>query len=122
MTSMPLGPTCFLFSIFSFTMLMPVLQVIFVGVESLPSESSGLVARATNMVNQIVQEQGRSNALLISVSIVIVATIFKNAFVYASLRILNPLRNRVIRDVRENMFQKSLDLPISDFNEERKGE
>lgn len=111
-----------LFSIFSFTMLMPVLQVIFVGVESLPSESSGLVARATNMVNQIVQEQGRSNALLISVSIVIVATIFKNAFVYASLRILNPLRNRVIRDVRENMFQKSLDLPISYFNEERKGD
>ena len=111
-----------LFSIFSFTMLMPVLQVIFVGVENLPSESSGLVAKATNMVNQIVQEQGRSNALLISVSIVIVATVFKNAFIYASLRILNPLRNRVIRDVRESMFQKSLDLPISYFNEERKGD
>lgn len=110
------------FSIFTFTMLMPVLQVIFVGKESIPAGSNGLVAEVTTIMNNLVDEMGRSEALMIAVGIVVLATIFKNTFIYCSLRILNPLRNTVIRDVREDMFKKSLGLPISYFNEERKGD
>lgn len=110
------------FSIFTFTMLMPVLQVIFVGVEALPANSSGLVAKATQGVNNLVELFGRSTALMIAVSIVVTATIFKNAFVYASLRVLNPLRNMVIKQVRGDMYNKTLNLPISYFNEEKKGD
>lgn len=110
------------FSIFTFTMLMPVLQVIFVGVEALPANSSGLVAEATQGVNNLVELFGRSTALMIAVSIVVTATIFKNAFVYASLRVLNPLRNMVIKQVRGDMYNKTLNLPISYFNEEKKGD
>lgn len=110
------------FSIFTFTMLMPVLQVIFVGKDAIPTGSNGLVAEVTNTMNQLVDEQGRSQALMIAVSIVVLATIFKNTFIYLSLRILNPLRHTVIRDVRDDMYNKSLSLPISYFNEERKGD
>jgi len=110
------------FSIFTFTMLMPVLQVIFVGEEALPAKSSGLVAEATQAVNNLVRLFGRSEALMIAVTIVVTATIFKNAFVYASLRILNPLRNLVIKQVRGDMYNKTLHLPISYFNEEKKGD
>src|SRR5690606_30083669 len=66
--------------------------------------------------------QSRERALLAAVGIVIIATILKNAFVYLSLRILNPLRNNVIRAIRTDMFSKALVLPISYFNEERKGD
>lgn len=110
------------FSIFTFTMLMPVLQVIFVGKDTIPASSNGLVATATTLVNDLVDSQGRAKALMIAVCIVIIATIFKNSFIYLSLRILNPLRHKVIRHLRDDMFVKSLSLPIGHFNEERKGD
>lgn len=110
------------FSIFTFTMLMPVLQVIFVGKDAVPAGSNGLVAKATEMVNLMVDKNGRSNALMLAVGIVIISTIFKNTFIYLSLRILNPLRHTVIKLVRDDMFVKSLSLPIGHFNEERKGD
>ncbi|OJU75778.1 MAG: antibiotic ABC transporter ATP-binding protein [Bacteroidetes bacterium 47-18] len=110
------------FSIFTFAMLTPVLQVIFVGVETIPANSNSFVAQMTQTMNKIVLEQSRERALLAAVGIVIIATILKNAFVYLSLRILNPLRNNVIRAIRTDMFSKALVLPISYFNEERKGD
>lgn len=110
------------FSIFTFAMLTPVLQVIFVGVETIPSNSNSFVAQITQTMNRLVLERSREWALVTAVSIVVVATIFKNTFIYLSLRILNPLRNNVIRAVRADMFGKALQLPISYFNEERKGD
>lgn len=110
------------FSIFTFTMLTPVLQVIFVGVDSVPGNSNSFVARMTGVVNQLVLDHSRERALMIAVIIVIIATILKNGFIYLSLRILNPLRNNVIRAVRSDMFSKALGLPISYFNEEKKGD
>ncbi len=103
-------------------MLTPVLQIIFVGKESIPSNSTGFLAETIRIVNDIVVSQSRSKALLISVGIVVLATIFKNTFIYLSLRILNPLRQGIIRDIRKDMFTKSLELPISYFNVERKGD
>lgn len=109
------------FSIFSFSMLMPVLQVIFIGVQELPQGSSGFVVIITQKVNEIVLQFDRQTALLYSVIIVVGFTILKNLFIYLSLRVLNPLRNAVIRTIRDDMFVKSLSLPIGFFNEERKG-
>lgn len=110
------------FSIFTFAMLTPVLQIIFVGEETIPANSTGFLASIVKFVNGMVLEQSREYALIVSVSIVVIATIFKNTFLYISMRILNPMRQRVIRDIRTEMFQKSLVLPISYFNEERKGD
>lgn len=110
------------FSIFTFAMLTPVLQIIFVGQEAVPANSTGFLASMVQFVNNLVLEQSREYALIFSVTIVVVATFFKNSFLYLSMRILNPMRQRVIRDIRTDMFQKSLGLPISYFNEERKGD
>lgn len=110
------------FSIFTFAMLTPVLQVIFVGVEAIPSNSNSVVAQLTQTMNHLVLERSREWALVVTVSIVVLATVFKNTFIYLSLRILNPLRNNVIRAIRADMFGKALQLPISYFNEEKKGD
>ncbi len=109
------------FSVFSFSMLMPVLQVIFIGVQDLPQGSSGFVVMVTKKVNETVLQFDRQTALMYSVIIVVGFTILKNLFIYLSLRVLNPLRNAVIRTIRDDMFVKSLSLPIGFFNEERKG-
>jgi subfamily B ATP-binding cassette protein MsbA len=110
------------FSIFTFAMLTPVLQIIFVGQESIPANSTGFLAQMVAVVNDMVQTNGREYALMFSVIIVVLATIFKNTFLYLSMRIINPMRQRVIKDVRSSMFTKALELPISYFNEEHKGD
>lgn len=110
------------FALFSFTMIIPVLQTIFTGVQSLPADASGFIARITALVNQVILSDGGQAALTYSILLVLFATIFKNLFLYISLRILNPLRNNVIRKLRQDMFNKSLTLPIGFFTEERKGD
>ncbi len=109
------------FSLFSFTMLAPVLQVLFEGVSE-PSKNKGIVSDIINTVNQTILEYDKLTALTYSVLIVVVFTILKNLFVYTSLNILNPIRNAVIRKLRNEMFMKALSLPIGFFNEERKGD
>lgn len=109
-----------LFSLFSFSMLAPVLQVLFDDTKE-PS-SNKVIAYATNLVRTIEQEQGALTALTYSIIAVIVFTVLKNLFIYTSLNILNPIRNAVIRKLRDEMFTKALSLPIGFFNEERKGD
>lgn len=109
------------FSLFSFTMLAPVLQVLFEGVSE-PSKGKGIVSDIINTVNRTILEYDKLTALTYSVLIVVVFTILKNLFVYTSLNILNPIRNAVIRKLRNEMFMKALSLPIGFFNEERKGD
>lgn len=115
-----------IFAIFTFGMIAPVLQTIFVGVQTLPSTTPAtgfdIVGRVTNIFNQIIETEGKSKALTYSVIIVMTATILKNMFLYLSMRILNPLKNNVLNKVRGDMFSKALALPMGYFTEEKKGD
>ena len=110
------------FALFSFTMIAPVLQTIFTGEQILPSTKGNIVTVITAFFNDVIASQGKMAALSYSVLLVVIATVLKNAFLYLSLRILNPLKNNVLRRLREDMFNKSLSLPIGYFTEERKGD
>ena len=110
-----------IFSLFSFTMLAPVLQVLFEGVSE-PSDNKGVISDITNKVNETILEYDKLTALTYAVVIVVMFTILKNLFVYLSLNILNPIRNAVIRRLRNDMYTKALSLPIGYFNEEHKGD
>jgi ATP-binding cassette, subfamily B, bacterial MsbA len=111
-----------IFSLFSFAMLVPVLQVLFNGSKGTKPSGSGPVADITAFINNIILEQKPLTALTYSVIVLIVATILKNFFIYCSMLILNPLRNTVMRQLRDDMFSKALSLPIGFFTEERKGD
>lgn len=111
-----------IFSLFSFAMLVPVLQVLFNGSKGTKSSGTGPVADVTTFINNMILEQKPLTALTYSVIVLIVATILKNFFIYCSMLILNPLRNTVMRQLRDDMFSKALSLPIGFFTEERKGD
>jgi ABC-type multidrug transport system fused ATPase/permease subunit len=111
-----------IFSLFSFAMLVPVLQVLFNGSKGTKPSGSGPVADITAFINNIILEQKPLTALTYSVIVLVVATILKNFFIYCSMLILNPLRNTVMRQLRDDMFSKALSLPIGFFTEERKGD
>lgn len=110
------------FALFSFTMIAPVLQTIFTGEQTLPNTKGNIITVITSFFNDIIAQEGKMAALTYSVLLVVIATILKNAFLYLSLRILNPLKNNVLRRLREDMFNKSLSLPIGYFTEEKKGD
>lgn len=53
---------------------------------------------------------------------VAVAFFFKNLFRYLAMFFLAPIRNGISRDLRQEMYDHILALPVSFFNEERKGD
>jgi subfamily B ATP-binding cassette protein MsbA len=117
-----------LFGLLTLTMLAPVLQILFVGdTKALPlatpkNVSSGLIEKITAYIHTIMEQESKLTALAYVCVAVVVFTIFKNLFLYLALYILNPLRNAVLRRLRDDMFTKTLSLPIGFFTEERKGD
>lgn len=119
-----------IFSIVSIGMLMPFLNLIFndprpecAGCGSITKTSSNAVIRAVNdFLFQSVEEQGKVKTLGIICLMMVCFIIFKNLFLYLSNYILNPLKNRVVNQLREELYDKVLTLPIGFFNEKRKGD
>lgn len=109
------------FALFSFGMLAPVLQVLFMGT---PSRAGGtdMISRATAFVEALVSQYGPFQTLIIVCVTVVLFTVLKNLFLYIAQYILNPLRNAVLRRLRDDLFTKMLSLPIGFFTEERKGD
>ena len=57
----------------------------------------------------------------LSISLVVV-TVLKNGFRFLAMNFMVLIRNRSIQEIRQNVYQKCLDLPIAYFNNERKGD
>ncbi len=118
-----------LFGLFSIGMLVPVLGVLFNQVGGDDKLAGAVKPDATSIVEQVsgyfkhlIQSQDKVTALAIICIAVVVFTICKNLFLYLALYILNPLRNAVLRRLRDELFTKTLSLPIGFFSEERKGD
>lgn len=115
------------FGLFSFTMLAPVLQVLF-GTDTTPvadSKAKGglnIAGYITQWINDFVAQHDKLTSLTYIVITVVVFTILKNLFIYLSLNILNPIRYALLRKLRDDMFTKILSLPIGFFTEERKAD
>ncbi|MDI1355034.1 MAG: ABC transporter ATP-binding protein [bacterium] len=65
---------------------------------------------------------GKANALIIICVAVFVITFFKNIFRYLAMFFIATIRNGVVRDLRNKIYRKSLDLPLSYYSEEKKGD
>lgn len=118
-----------IFSLMSLTMLAPFLTLIF-GVDNGAGKLFGSkfsLGKITNNFNdyltQLIQtDEGKIQALGILCTIVVIAILLKNVFLYSALYVLTPIRNRIINDMRNEMFQKILQLPIGFFSDQRKGD
>lgn len=117
-----------LFSVISLAMLAPFLSLIF-GLQDagslqpsrfrLGNFTDTIYAQLSSLTQN---DQGKITALGIICLIVVTAILLKNIFLYCSLYILTPIRNNIINDMRTDMFEKILDLPVGFFNEQRKGD
>ncbi|AXT54348.1 ABC transporter ATP-binding protein [Aquimarina sp. MMG015] len=67
-------------------------------------------------------EQGNDDVLLFMVVLVITMFFMKNIFSYLAMYFITFLRNGVLKDIRNELYQKTIDLPLSYFSEKRKGD
>lgn len=65
---------------------------------------------------------GKLKALLFICFLVFFATFLKNLFRYMAMFFIAPIRIGVVNQLRNKLHQKSLQLPISYFNDEKKGD
>lgn len=103
---------------------MPFLQLIFTGDQiTVISKSSNLLIQGVNdFLYNAVQTKGKTATLGFICVLMICFIILKNLFLYFSFYVLNPLKNKIINQLREDLYDKVLRLPIGFFNEKRKGD
>ena len=120
-----------LFSTLSFIALIPMLDVLFKDAEKIVEEpkltSIWEITSYGNdylyfYITKLTNESGAQYALLLVVSIIISTFLLKNIFNYLALNHLMLLKNGVLRDLRNKMFDKIISLPISYYSEKRKGD
>ncbi len=63
-----------------------------------------------------------SKALLIVIGLVLIFFLLKNISNYLALYFITFLRNGVLKDLRNALYKKSIDLPLSYYSEKRKGD
>jgi len=117
-----------IFSTVSVVLLAPFLELLFdikQAVLTKPTLDLGvdsLIQYFNFHLSSLIAERGRE-AALVFVCIVIGGVFFmKNMFRYLALAVMAPVRNGIVRDVRERVFSRLIHLPMSYFSEERKGD
>lgn len=70
----------------------------------------------------LIENSDRTKALMAVCIFILVTFFLKNFFRYLAQYVLAPIRSNLIRDIRNDLHKKILELPISFFNEKRKGD
>lgn len=119
------------FNIFSFTLLIPILQILFKidqrTYSFIPWNSDmGIKEVAINnfyySVSQMIESYGSSNSLLFLGLFLAFMTMLKTSCYFTSSAVMIPLRTGVVRDIRIMVYSKVMRLPLRFFSEERKGD
>lgn len=116
------------FSVFSIAMLIPFLGILFSNQpEVLEPVAFKLSPEAIQnnfnyLISQVIARYGEGSTLLFIGLVVLITSLLKNAFKYMALYHLAPVRNGVARDLRNAFYKKTLELPLSYYSNERKGD
>ena len=118
------------FSIVSVGMLMPFLELIFnnprpecVDCSSLAKVSNNLVVQSVrSFLMDSINTRGKISTLGLICLLIVLSILLKNLFLYLAYYTLNPLKNKIVNQLREDIYNKILQLPIGFFNEKRKGD
>ena len=120
------------FNIFSFTLLIPILNILFkTGANEtvyayMDWGDADLRSVAVNnfyyYVTWLIRQFGPSLTLLFLGLFLGFMTLLKTACYFGSSAVMIPLRTGVVRDIRIRLYRKIVNLPLAFFSEERKGD
>lgn len=112
------------FTILSIPMLIPFLNILFDRAAKVTVQPTGFDPGgwASYYFSNYVILHGKDAALLLTCGLIIFVFFFKNLFRYLALYFITPVRNGIVRDLRQAMFEKVISLPMGYFSEQRKGD
>ena len=119
-------------NIFSFAALIPILQILFQTSDAETATSvmawdwgnaqEVLMNNMNYYVNSLIAKWGQTTTLLlIGVFLAVMTALKTGAYFLAAVSVL-PIRTGVVRDMRNQIYQKITSLPLGFFSEERKGD
>lgn len=117
-----------IFSLISIPLLIPLLNLLFQQKSEVPE-----YPEAINNFNDfeqyisayflsLAEQQGQQQAILLVCLFILITIFLTNLFRYLSLFFMSPVRQGIIYDLRNRVFDKLVYLPLSYFSEERKGD
>lgn len=113
-----------IFTVVSIPMIVPFLNILF-------SKEAKVVPKPTDndlpnhieyFISQLIIENGSKKALLMVIGLILLVFFFKNLFRYLAMFFMAPVRNGIIYDLRKQIFDKYIDLPLSFYSQEKKGD
>ena len=120
------------FNIFSFSLIIPILQILFeldsTVYQFVPWDSADMGMKdilVNNMyyyVTVVIGKYGASNTLLLLGCFFGLMTLLKTGCYFGSSAIMVPLRTGIVRDIRTQVYNKMMSLPLGFFSQERKGD
>lgn len=119
-----------LFSTLSMLSLFPMMNVLFGSTEPLDikpewtgfNKSIDFVEDYLNYFITQKSNEGVDDVLFIMVAIVVSMFFMKNIFNYLAMYFITFLRNGVLKDLRNALYKKTIELPLSHYSEKRKGD
>jgi subfamily B ATP-binding cassette protein MsbA len=119
-------------NIFSFAALIPILQILFQTSDAETATSlmawdwgniqTVLMNNMNYYVNGLIDQFGQTTTLLLIGLFLAVMTFLKTGAYFLSAATIIPIRTGVVRDIRNQLYQKITALPLGFFSEERKGD
>ncbi len=109
-----------IFTVVSIPVIIPFFQILF---DRMPSTSETEALEGVNAYFQnLIYAQGRDKALLIACGLILIIFFLKNVFRYMAMYFIVPLRTGIVRDIRSELFDKYLHLPLSYYSDQRTGD
>lgn len=116
------------FSVISFTMVIPFLGLLFSTQEfvenTVPLQLSvkSIQHNFNYYLGQVVSDEGQVRALLFIIIIVLVFTVLKNIFLFIGKSLIIHIRTHIVKDIRNELMNKILDFDLSYFSDQRRGD
>ncbi len=117
-----------IFSLFSLVMVMPFLDILFEKVAKITSKpilSMDFDAIKNYIYYKLgifIDDFGKFNALILVSVLVVVFSLLSNFFRYMGMYFMSPLRNGVVRDLKDEVYNKLLILPLSFYSKMKTGD
>ena len=116
------------FSLFSLTMVIPFLGILF-GTQEKVYQATSLSFNAQAIkenfylfISTVIDNNGKVEALMLICILVFIMFLLKNFFRYLALFFITPIRNGIIHDIRMDLQKKILSLDMSSIGSKRKGD
>ena len=119
-------------NIFSFAALIPILQILFQTGDAEEATclmewdwnnvQAVLMNNLNYYVTQLIAEFGQTTTLLLIGLFLALTTALKTGAYFLASATIIPIRTGVVRDIRNQLYQKITSLPLGFFSEERKGD